>query len=60
MMIAIWGKEAVGIFCEINAFKYQMRMGDKGPIVEDYAKRNWYLQKAKELKNSSQFKDLID
>ena len=25
MMEAIWGKESLGVYCEINAFKYRMR-----------------------------------
>lgn len=54
MMVAIWGKEKTKIFCEINAFKYRMRIGLKGKEIkntlEDLEKEQWYLQKAKELK----------
>ena len=53
MMIAIWGKEKVADFCEINAFKYRMRMGTKpnNSIEQDFNKEQWYLQKARELRN---------
>jgi hypothetical protein len=52
MMIDIWGVENTIIFCEMNAFKYKMRMGDKPnqPLEQDLKKANWYLDKAKELK----------
>ncbi len=53
MMVAIWGKEKVADFCEINAFKYRMRMGTKpdNAIEQDLKKEQWYLNKAKELRN---------
>ena len=53
MMVAIWGKEKVADFCEINAFKYRMRMGTKpdNSIEQDLKKEQWYLNKAKELRN---------
>lgn len=52
MMIDIWGIENTIIFCEMNAFKYKMRMGDKPnqPLEQDLKKANWYLDKAKELR----------
>ena len=50
MMIDIWGKEKVAVFCEINAFKYRMRAGLKNDIHEDLSKELWYLTKAKELR----------
>ena len=52
MMVAIWGKEATAIHCEMCAFKYRMRMGEKPeqPIERDLEKVNWYLNKAKELR----------
>ena len=52
MMVAIWGKEKVADFCEINAFKYRMRMGTKpfNSIEQDLKKEQWYLNKAKELR----------
>ena len=53
MMVAIWGKEKVADFCEINAFKYRMSMGTKpdNAIEQDLKKEQWYLNKAKELRN---------
>ena len=52
MMIDIWGIEKTIAFCEMNAFKYKMRMGDKPnqPLEQDAKKAKWYLDKAKELK----------
>lgn len=52
MMVDIWGIEKTITFCEINAFKYKMRLGEKPgqPIEQDLKKANWYLNKAKELK----------
>jgi hypothetical protein len=51
MMSAIWGKSATATFCEMNAFKYRMRMGAKpeNSIEQDLKKELWYLNKAKEL-----------
>lgn len=53
MMIKIWGKEKVIDHCEMCAFKYKLRLGDKPgqPIERDLEKANWYLNKAKELRN---------
>lgn len=52
MMIDIWGIEKTIAFCEMNAFKYKMRIGDKPnqPLDQDIGKAKWYLNKAKELK----------
>ena len=50
MMECIWGKEAVILFCEINAFKYRMRAGHKNDAEQDIMKEQWYLNKAEELK----------
>lgn len=52
MMIAIYGKEKVAVFCEINAFKYRMRLGKKDDFKQDLAKERWYLDKASELRLS--------
>lgn len=51
MMIAIYGKEDVAKFCEINAFKYRMRAGIKiaNSYREDFKKEAWYLNMKKEL-----------
>jgi hypothetical protein len=56
MMERIWGPEKTAIFCELNAFKYRMRMGTKptSPVTEDLEKEIWYLNKMKELKDKSQ------
>lgn len=52
MMVAIWGKEATALHCEMCAFKYRIRMGVKPdqPIERDLEKVNWYMTKAKELR----------
>ena len=52
MMESIWGTEKLIAFCEMNAFKYRMRMGTKpdNPIQQDIEKEKWYLNKAKQLK----------
>lgn len=52
MMELIWGKEKLIAYCEMNAFKYRMRLGLKPEqsIERDLEKANWYEQKAKELR----------
>lgn len=52
MMKAIWGTDNLITFCEMNAFKYRMRLGTKpnNSIEQDINKEKWYLNKAKELK----------
>ena len=52
MMIAIYGKEKTAAYCELNAFKYRMRMGQKPeqPIDRDLEKEKWYINKANELR----------
>jgi len=49
MMLLIWGPEKVKIFCEINAFKYRMRAGNKEDALQDIAKAQWYENKMKDL-----------
>jgi len=51
MMISIWGEEATMKHCEMNAFKYRMRIGNKvnAPLEQDLKKAKWYEAKAKEL-----------
>lgn len=44
MMRKIYGDEAVKTFCELNAFKYKIRAGEKGSAEEDLKKANWYLE----------------
>ena len=52
MMESIWGAGAAALWCEMTAFKYRMRLGNKpdNPIDQDLAKEAWYLTKAKELR----------
>ena len=54
MMVAIYGAEKTAIYCELNAFKYRMRMGSKKgqPFEQDYNKSVWYLEKKQELINN--------
>lgn len=51
-MIEEFGIEKVADFCEINAFKYQWRAGDKEGNSEeqDEQKAMWYLRKDVELR----------
>jgi hypothetical protein len=53
MMLRIYGAEKVAVYCEINAFKYRMRLGKKQgeSIADDLAKEKWYLDKANELRS---------
>ena len=53
MMIKIWGKDAVITHCEMCAFKYRMRLGNKpnNSVDDDLGKAKWYESKANELKN---------
>lgn len=53
MMEDIWGPETVRQWCIMTAFKYRMRMGHKSgnSIQQDFEKEQWYLNKAKELRN---------
>ena len=52
MMEKIWGTKNLINFCLMNAFKYRMRMGTKpdNSIQQDLQKEQWYLNKAKQLK----------
>ena len=36
MMAAIWGNEAVALWCKMTAFKYRMRMGYKKGVDIDF------------------------
>ena len=51
MMVDIWGVDRYISYCEMNAFKYRMRMGKKPdqPIERDMEKAMWYEQKIQEL-----------
>lgn len=52
MMVDIWGVDRYISYCEMNAFKYRMRMGKKPtqPIERDIEKARWYEQKVEELR----------
>ena len=41
------------IFCELNAFKYNWRVGEKDIIPQELGKIAWYGNKAKELWNKA-------
>ena len=58
MMELIWGKEALITYCEMNAFKYRMRLGNKPnqPIEQELEKAKWYEEKAKTLRNDTERK----
>ena len=51
MMLSIYGKEKVKVFCELNAFKYRMRLGSKegNSIEQEHNNIKWYEDKIKEL-----------
>lgn len=51
-MEIIFGREAVKIFCKLNAWKYRYRAADKNG-EEDLRKSDWYLKKYKELSEDS-------
>ena len=52
MMLKIWGKDAVITHCEMCAFKYRMRLGNKpnNSVEDDLGKAKWYEEKANQLK----------
>ena len=51
-MVDKWGREFTAVWCEMTAYKYEYRAGTKdgNPEEQDMAKRQWYLDKAKELR----------
>lgn len=53
MMRCIYGAEATALWCEMTAFKYRMRLGNKpdNPVDQDLAKERWYLDMAKQIMN---------
>lgn len=55
MMRRIWGDDATVLWCEMTAFKYRMRLGEKpeNPVEQDLKKEKWYLEKAKSIKSTS-------
>ena len=48
-MLALYGKEAVLSFCQLNSFKYQWRCNRKDNCKEDLQKARWYMNKFLEL-----------
>jgi hypothetical protein len=52
MMIDIWGVEAYIKHCEMCAFKYKLRAGEKPdqPVERDLEKAEWYLNMANSLR----------
>ena len=52
MMLDIWGAEKLIAHCEMCAFKYRMRLGEKPdqPIQRDLDKAKWYETTANELR----------
>jgi len=52
MMIDIWGVEAYIKHCEMCAFKYKLRAGEKPdqPVQRDLEKADWYLEMANKLR----------
>ncbi|MGL4567322.1 MAG: DUF3310 domain-containing protein [Fusobacteriaceae bacterium] len=53
MLEKIWGTEATIKFCEMNAFKYRMRLGKKDDVNQELIKANWYDKMAKFLQMRS-------
>lgn len=53
-MVDEWGAEQTAIWCEMTAYKYEYRAGTKegNSAEQDMAKRQWYLDKAKELRTT--------
>lgn len=50
-MVTLFGVDAVIGFCICNAWKYRERAPYKGNAEEDNKKADWYLTKARELKD---------
>lgn len=52
-MMIVFGPEVVYHFCICNAWKYKNRAPFKGNFEEDMKKADWYLTKAKEIKEGN-------
>lgn len=54
MIRSIWGDAATALWCEITAFKYRMRLGEKpeNSVEQDLAKEKWYLDKYRNIKGN--------
>ena len=48
-MEILFGREAVISYCRLAAYKYKYRAGHKDDAELDYAKADWYLDRAKML-----------
>lgn len=59
-MEKIWGPALTAVHCELTAFKYRERIGDKpGQAIEDeLGKIKWYESKAAELRNKCSEQEL--
>lgn len=53
VMEGLKGWYNTAIFCELNAFKYNWRVGEKDRIPQELGKIAWYGDKAKELWNKA-------
>lgn len=56
-MVDKWGIEKTALWCEMTAFKYKDRIGKKPneDVDRENSKIEWYVDKAKELKESRRF-----
>lgn len=54
-MRRIWGDDATALWCEMTAFKYRDRVGNKpdNSIEQEVGKIKWYESKAKELRGNN-------
>lgn len=54
-MLSRWGAEATAQWCEMTAYKYEYRLGDKpgDSALQDGQKIDWYMQTAKELRDGT-------
>ena len=51
LMIDVYGKDKFMAFCELNAFKYSYRAGNKpgNSKEQDLKKMDWYINKLNKL-----------
>lgn len=52
-MMIVFGPEVVYDFCICNVWKYKNRAPYKGNFEEDMKKADWYITKAKEIKEGN-------
>lgn len=62
MMAAIWGNEAVALWCKMTAFKYRMRMGYKAGVdpSTDFKKEQECLELMRKYKDRCKNSDSVD